>query len=245
MINEFKNKNILITGGSSGIGLNLAKFFIQKGANIITVSRSKKIALSKNKKLNHISFDLTHFHKYDLLFKNIVKKFGPINYFIHAAGVHSIKPIKFVTSKDVDRTLNINLKSAILISKYFSNKDFFKRPCSVLFIASVMGVVGSPGLTIYSASKSALIGFTKSLSAELASQKIRINCLSPGIVKSPMYKEYTKQLTREMNNKIIESHPLGLGNFNDINNSVNFLLSNDSRWITGHNLIIDGGYSTI
>ena len=60
-----------------------------------------------------------------------------------------------------------------------------------------------------------------------------------------MYKEYTKQLTREMNNKIIESHPLGLGNFNDINNSVNFLLSNDSRWITGHNLIIDGGYSAI
>ena len=73
------------------------------------------------------------------------------------------------------------------------------RPSSVLFISSVMGVVGSPGLSIYSATKSALIGFAKSLSAELANQKIRVNCLSPGIVKSPLYNEYSKQLTKEMN----------------------------------------------
>jgi NAD(P)-dependent dehydrogenase (short-subunit alcohol dehydrogenase family) len=245
MINEFKNKNILITGGSSGIGLNIAKYFLNKGANIITISRRKKISLPKSKKMKHISFDLTHFSKYDFLFKKIKKEFGPIDYFIHAAGIHFIKPIRFTTIKDIDQALNINLKSAILISKYFLNKELFNRPCSVLFIASVMGVVGSPGLSIYSATKSALIGFAKSLSAELANQKIRVNCLSPGIVKSPLYNEYSKQLTKEMNDKIIASHPLGLGNFDDINSSVNFLLSNESRWITGHNLVIDGGYSTV
>ena len=106
-----------------------------------------------------------------------------------------------------------------------------------------MGVVGSSGLSIYSASKSGLVGFSKSLSLELAKQKIRVNCISPGIVKSPLYNEYSKQLTLEMNKKIVESHPLGLGSFTDINNSVRFLLSNESKWITGHNLIIDGGYS--
>jgi NAD(P)-dependent dehydrogenase (short-subunit alcohol dehydrogenase family) len=245
MNNEFKNKNILITGGSAGIGLNLAKYFLQQGANIITISRRKKISLSKSKKIKHISFDLTNFNKYDFLFKKIKNEFGLIDHFVHAAGIHFIKPIRFTTPKDIDKSFNINLKPAMLISKYFLDKDFFNRPCSVVFIASVMGVVGSPGLSIYSASKSGLIGFAKSLSAELASQKIRVNCLSPGIVKSPLYNEYSKQLTKEMNNKIIENHPLGLGNFNDINSSVNFLLSNQSRWITGHNLVIDGGYSTV
>ena len=98
-------------------------------------------------------------------------------------------------------------------------------------------------MSIYSASKSGLIGFAKSLSLEMSKQGIRINCLSPGIVKSPLYKEYSKQLTNEMIKKIVESHPLGLGSFNDVNNAVCFLLGSESKWMTGHNLIIDGGYS--
>ena len=245
MISEFKNKVILITGASSGLGLNLSKYFLNKGAKIISVSRRKTNLISKNKKLKHISFDLTNFRKYDTLFKKIPTLFGPIDYFIHAAGVHFIKPIRFVNVKDIDYALNINLKSPILISKYLLNNEIFNRPCVVVFIASIMGVVGSSGLSIYSASKSGLVGFSKSLSLELAKQKIRVNCISPGIVKSPLYNEYSKQLTLEMNKKIVESHPLGLGSFTDINNSVRFLLSNESKWITGHNLIIDGGYSVL
>ena len=171
--------------------------------------------------------------------------FGSIDYFVHAAGVHFIKPIKFINEKDINLAININLKSPILISKYLTNNKIFSRPCSVVFIASVMGVVGSSGLSLYTASKAGLIGLTKSLSLEFAKQKIRINCISPGIVNSPLYKDYSKQLTTEMNKKIVESHPLGLGTFKDINNSVRFLLSNESRWITGHNLIIDGGYSVL
>jgi len=245
MNDEFKNKVFLITGASSGIGLNLAKYFLKKEAKVISISRRKKNLINNTKKFKHISFDLTNFKNYDILFKKISNSFGPIDYFVHAAGIHFIKLISFINEEDIDRSLNINLKSPMLISKYFLNKEVFNRPCSVVFIASVMGVVGSSGLSVYSASKSGLIGFTKSLSAEVSKQKIRVNCLSPGIVESPLYKEYSKQLTKEMNKKIVENHPLGLGNFVDINNSVKFLLSKESRWITGHNLIIDGGYSVI
>ena len=78
---------------------------------------------------------------------------------------------------------------------------------------------------------------------ELSKYKIRVNCISPGVIKSPLFENYSKQVTSDMSKKVIESHPLGIGTFNDINFSVKFLLSNDSKWITGHNLIIDGGYS--
>ena len=243
MKNQFKNKVILITGASSGLGYNLAKFFLSKDAKIIGISRRKPSLITKNNKFKHISFDLNNSKKYDVLFKKVSRLSGPIDYFIHAAGIHFIKPIRFINDKDIDKALNINLKSPILISKYFLNKEIFNKPLSVVFIASVMGVVGSSGLSVYSASKSGLIGFTKSSSLEMSKQGIRINCLSPGIVKSPLYKDYSKQLTDEMNKKIIENHPLGLGSFNDINNSVCFLLGDESKWITGHNLIVDGGYS--
>ena len=245
MNNEFNNKVILITGASSGLGFNLAKFFLNKGAKIVSISRRKKNLITKNNKLKNISFDLTNFKNYEALFKKIPNLFGSIDYFIHAAGVHFIKPIRFISSRDIDKALSINLKSPILISKYFQDKKIFKRPCSVVFIASVMAIVGSSGLSIYSASKSGLVGFTKSLSIELSKQMIRVNCISPGIVKSPLYRDYSKQLTDEMNKKIVENHPLGLGTFSDVNNSICFLLSSESKWITGHNLIIDGGYSVL
>ena len=241
MINEFKNKTILITGGSSGIGLNLINFFLKQNAKIINVSRRKPAI--KNKNLKHLDFDLTNFKKYDSLMRKIPKMFGLVDYFIHAAGIHLIKPIRIIGEADIDRTIAINLKSPILLSKYFLNKEIFNKPSSIVLISSVMGVVGSSGQSIYSASKAGLIGFTKSLSVELSKYKIRVNCISPGVIKSPLFENYSKQVTSDMSKKVIESHPLGIGTFNDINFSVKFLLSNDSKWITGHNLIIDGGYS--
>ena len=115
MNNEFNNKVILITGASSGLGFNLAKFFLNKGAKIVSISRRKKNLVTKNNKLKHISFDLTNFKNYEVLFKKIPNLFGPIDYFIHAAGVHFIKPIRFISSRDIDKALSINLKSPILI----------------------------------------------------------------------------------------------------------------------------------
>ena len=245
MKNEFKNKKVLITGGTSGLGLNLAKFFLNEGAKVITVSRRKKSLITKKSYIKHISFNLSNFSKYDILFKKIPKLFGKIDYFIHAAGVHFIKPIRFTERNDIDKAFDINLKSPILISKYFLDKEIFNRPCSVVLISSVMGVVGSSGLSVYSATKSGLIGFSKSLSLELVRQKIRVNCVSPGIIKSPLYDNYSKELTSEMNKKIVENHPLGLGSYADVNNAVRFLLSAESKWVTGQNIIIDGGYSVL
>ena len=177
------------------------------------------------------------------MFKKIPKAFGPIDFFVHAAGIQFIKPIKIVTSEDINRILDINLKSPIFISRYLSNKKIFKRPCSVVFISSIMGVVGSPGQSLYSSSKSGIIGLTKSLSLELSKSNIRVNCVSPGVIKSPLFDNYLKQVTSDMKKKVIENHPLGIGSFKDINMVIKFLLSNESKWITGQNIIVDGGYT--
>ena len=125
MINEFKNKTILITGGSSGIGLNLINFFLKQNAKIINVSRRRPAI--KNKNLKHLDFDLTNFKKYDFLIKKIPKMFGLVDYFIHAAGVHFIKPIRIISDTDIDRTIDINLKAPILFSKYVITEMKKKR----------------------------------------------------------------------------------------------------------------------
>ena len=235
-------KMILITGGSSGIGMNLIKFFLKKNFKVINISRSKpKI---NNKNLTNIEFDLTRFNEYDRLFKDIYKNAKRINCFIHSAGVHDLKPISLFNETAISKSLDINLKTPILMTKYLSQKKFIKLD-SIVFISSVMGVVGAPGQSVYSATKSGLIGLTRSLASELSKIKIKVNCVSPGVIKeSRLFKQYSSKITKETIEKVKQSHPLGLGTFKDVNNAVNFLISENSEWFTGQNFILDGGYST-
>ncbi len=236
-------KKMLITGGSSGIGFNLIKYFLNKNFKVINISRS--LPKLKHKNLISFEFDLTKFSKYDQLFKSIYNKTKTINCFIHSAGVHDLKPIGLFDEKNISRSLDINLKSPILMSKYLSQRKKFKNLNSIVFISSVMGVVGAPGQSVYSATKSGLIGFTRSLAMELSKNKIKVNCLSPGVIQeSRLFKQYASYVTKETIKKVKESHPLGLGTFNDINHAVNFLISENSEWFTGQNFILDGGYSS-
>ena len=107
-----------------------------------------------------------------------------------------------------------------------------------------MGVKGAKGQTIYSASKGGLISFVKSLAMELSSSNIRVNCISPGVIKSPMLDRYKKTINLESFNDVVNSHPIGIGSLSDVSNLINFLFSSDSKWITGQNIIIDGGFSS-
>ena len=178
-------KMILITGGSSGIGMNLIKFFLKKNFKVINISRSKpKI---NNKNLTNIEFDLTRFNEYDRLFKDIYKNAKRINCFIHSAGVHDLKPISLFNETAISKSLDINLKAPILMTKYLSQKKKFIKLDSIVFISSVMGVVGAPGQSVYSATKSGLIGLTRSLASELSKIKIKVNCVSPGVIKKADY----------------------------------------------------------
>ena len=114
-----EKNNILITGVSSGIGLELLKSSLKKNFNVIGISRKKPKILSSAKRFKHIKFDLNNFAEYDRVFGQIYQHFGKINYFVHAAGVHDLLPINLINEKSYEKIMNINLKSPTLISKFF------------------------------------------------------------------------------------------------------------------------------
>ena len=132
----------------------------------------------------------------------------------------------------------IELARTIIKKKYISSVG-----ASLVYIASVMGINGQPGKTAYSASKGALIAAVRSMALELAPNNIRVNAVSPGVVDTPMSQKLFSEIPQAAQQAVISMHPLGIGRPDDIAQACLFLLSDASRWITGTNLIIDGGYS--
>lgn len=233
--------NTLIIGSSSGIGLFSCKYLLKKGHNVIGVSR--KITKIKSKKFQHISFDLNNFDEYEMLFQKIHAKFGKIDNILFSAGLQFIMPISIISKQHIEKILNINLKSPLLFSKFISNKKYFKRPGSAVFISSAIATKPSAGQSIYSSSKSGINNLVKTLALEVSKYKITVNSISPGMIKSPMLSRYSKYITRDFLEKIIDQHPLGFGKFEDVANAIEFLFNKKSKWITGINLIVDGGYN--
>jgi NAD(P)-dependent dehydrogenase (short-subunit alcohol dehydrogenase family) len=127
--------------------------------------------------------------------------------------------------------------------RLFSKKKYSNDGASVIFFSSVMGILGQQGKIGYCSSKSAILGLTKSSALELAKRKIRVNAVLPGVVNTPITQKLFSQLEQINIDSIIAMHPLGIGEVEDIVPVVEFLLSDGSRWLTGQNIIIDGGYS--
>ena len=246
---DLNNKNIIITGASSGIGRQCAITFSKFGANIILIARNKeKLEQTFNKlnKENHITFaqDLTEYDKLEEIVATAVKKIGRISGFVHSAGIEMILPLKGMQPSYYEKMFAINVIAGFEIAKIISKKKYLdEKGASFVFISSIMGILGQPGRIGYCSSKGALISGIKAMALELAKKNIRVNCVLPGVVKTEMSNEMFKRLSEESKKEIIDMHPLGLGIPEDIANTSAFLLSNASRWMTGSNLIVDGGYS--
>jgi NAD(P)-dependent dehydrogenase (short-subunit alcohol dehydrogenase family) len=247
---ELQQKTVLITGASSGIGRQCAITFSRLGAKLILLGRDERRLsetinfLSKDKHHVYYIVDIADFQKLEATIKKAIDRDGKISGFIHSAGVESTVPINFLRPKVYERMFAINVISAFEIIRILSSKNCLPETgASYVLMASVMGLLGQPGKTAYCSSKAALINGSKALALELAKRAIRVNCLSPGIVETEMTLQMFQDLPKESVNKIKEMHPLGFGNPNDIANLAAFLISDLSRWITGSNLIIDGGYS--
>ncbi len=246
---DLQAKNILITGASSGIGRTCAILASKHGATVNLIGRNKDRLLDTFQQLdkgNHqfYIFDVTNFNDIENLVDGIVSKTGKINGFIHSAGVEATIPIQAMNIEKYQNIYSVNVIAAFEIARILSKKKYAnENGGSYVFISSVMGLVGQKGKVAYCSSKSALIGGSKALALELAIKKIRINCILPGLVKTEMTNAMLASLPENSVNEIIKKHPLGIGEPEDIANASLFLLSDGSKWITGTNLIIDGGYT--
>ena len=177
--------------------------------------------------------------------KDVVSKVGKINGLVNCAGISSVTPLKLITDEMLDRFFHTNVYSAINLSKEVTRMGNYDKDggCSIIFFASIMGLVGDKCKTLYSATKGALIAAARSMACELAKNKIRVNVVSPGAIETPINKNLPHMADPELRKELEEKHLLGLGECSDISNACIYLLSDAARWVTGQNLIVDGGYT--
>ena len=246
---SLSNKTILITGASSGIGRSCAVQCSKMGASLLLMGRNvdelnRTVSeLQPGTKVEMIVADFSKMVDLELVIAEKILTIGKIAGFIHCAGVEKTLPLKKQTSEVFQSIFDINVFAGFELAKIISLKKYKAEKASFVFIASVAGMVGESGKTIYSASKGAVISGARSMSMELARSDIRVNSISPAMVKTPILEKMFDGIGEEATQNIIKKHPLGIGEPEDVANACVFLLSDAARWITGTNLVVDGGYT--
>jgi 3-oxoacyl-[acyl-carrier protein] reductase len=245
---DLTGKTILVTGASSGIGRETAIVLSKLGARVLLVARNEERLLQTKETLagtDHFaeSFDLTILDGIPDWLSQLVQRVGKLDGLVHSAGIHVTQPARFLRDKDIRSIMEINVYAAMILAGAFQSKRVSQPNSSIVFLSSVMGVVGQPGVSAYAATKGAIIALTKSLALEIARNRIRVNCVVPAQVQTEMALSLESSLTETQIKRIEEMHPLGLGQPRDVALSIAFLLSDASSWITGSALTVDGGYT--
>jgi NAD(P)-dependent dehydrogenase (short-subunit alcohol dehydrogenase family) len=248
MIN-LEGKRILVTGASSGIGKAFSVQAASLGASLILWGRNteklKETLISlKGSGHEYHAFDITDYSLAEYNITQSVANGRKINGFVHSAGIEKTTPLKASTPQVFKEMFEVNVFAAFEVARILSRKSIADPAgASFIFLSSVKGKLGDPGKVAYCSSKSALLAGVRAMALELAGKKIRCNCVLPGIVNTPMTEKLFESVPPEARQKIIDSHPLGLGSPEDVSNLICFLISDQARWITGSEYIIDGGYS--
>lgn len=242
-----ENKKILITGATSGIGLALCEYLLKNNCTVLAIGRDQSkiqnlIDLYDSSFLNFVSLDLVSFKEYNIIFDDALNG-QKLDGFAHCAGTEETFPLSLYNPENIHRLFNINVFAGIELLRYFAKKKYSNDNSSVVFLSSVMGELGQPGKIGYCSTKAAILGVVKAASLELAKRKFRVNAISPGVVNTPMTQKLFSQIDEDNITRIKDMHPLGIGEVEDVVPIIAFLLSNNSRWITGQNFKIDGGYS--
>jgi NAD(P)-dependent dehydrogenase (short-subunit alcohol dehydrogenase family) len=241
---SLKDKNILITGASSGIGKATAILFSELGANVIITARNQEKLDETYKALNpsihhlKINADLTQVND----IKSLVKLLPAIDGIVHCCGKVMPVPVKFIKESQLQDVFSVNYFSAVnLISELLMQKKI-NNNSSIAFISSVSTLHAYFGGAPYISSKAALEGYAKTLALELAPKKIRVNVLQPALVRTAIFDStINAAIDTEKMNELVNSYPLGIGEPIDVANALAFFMSDASKWITGSSLKMDGG----
>lgn len=247
---SLRDKKIVITGASSGIGRQCAIDCSAMGASVVLIGRNEERLEETRQKLcgsDHLvlPFDLSQTDSIKETVSAIVEKRGKIDGFIHSAGIEKTVPVKFLQPSVYEEIFKTNALSAFEFIRQFGNIKNFNKGGSIVMISSITSVIARGGVAAYAASKGAMNSAMRVMAVEFAPKGIRVNCISPGTIMTPMMSEYMATLSDEEKANRLNGFPLGLGQPNDISNACIYLLSDASRWVTGQNLIVDGGYTVL
>ena len=248
-MNLLKNKSVIITGGSRGIGKAIAEKFAQNGANIvITCIKMSDEALDLVKNLESLGVkakayesDASDFESAIKLAENVFNDFGSIDVLVNNAGITKDNLLLRMSEEDFNDVMKVNMNSVFNNTKAVLRQMLKQKNGSIINLSSVVGVKGNAGQSNYSSSKAAIIGFTKSVALELGSRNIRCNAIAPGFIETEM----TKALQQDQINEWAESIPLKRsGKPEDVANTSLFLASDMSSYITGQVMNVCGGMLT-
>lgn len=240
MIN-FKNKNILITGASGGIGTALVKKFVSLGANVLgSGTKTEKLELIKKQypNIKVKKFDINNHSEIEEFMDSVSLELGGLDVLINNAGINIDNLSIRMKVEEWKRVIDVNLTSTFLLSKYAIKKMLKNKFGRIVNITSVVGHVGNLGQANYSASKAGIIGMSKSLAIEYAKKNITINCVSPGFIVSDMTMGIADKVKLYLTSRI----PMGkFGTGEDVSNCVAFLSSEQASYVTGETMHVNGG----
>ena len=243
---ELSNKVAVITGASGGIGMSIVKKMKQCGAKLIISGTRQNVLNNLASELgNDVKTIITDLNNKDdvlNLAKEAEASFGHIDILINNAGITADNLFLRMKDDEWDRVINVNLSAPMRLTRQVIKGMLKRRYGRVIFISSVVGYSGNAGQSNYAASKSALVGFTKSIALEVASRGITCNLIAPGFISTPM----TDKLSDDQKKNIVENIPVNrLGKVDDISNGCVYLASDEAGFITGTTLHINGGMSMI
>ncbi|HOY33355.1 MAG TPA: SDR family oxidoreductase [Bacteroidales bacterium] len=241
-------KMILVTGASSGIGQQTAVSISKMGGTLLLTGRNEKrladtFAMLEGDGHQMIVADLLDEKKRN----ELVEQMPQLNGMAYCAGILQPFPVKFITQKQIDEMLSVNFDAPVLLTGSLLKQKKFPDKASLVFISSISSSLRPYfGGALYTASKAALEAFSRAVAIEHARQGIRSNCILPAIIKTPIFNEYMGSVASHENVENYEKkYPLGFGEPVDVANAAVYLLSDAAKWVTGTNMILDGGLMVV
>ena len=246
---QLRDKRALITGGTAGIGKAIAAQYVLSGAHVAifgtneeraraTVAELEALRVDPAQKICFSLVDVASTQEVERAIQELMVQWGGIDILVNNAGITRDGLLMRMSEEDWDRVIDVNLKSVYNTCRVVTRPMMKARSGVIINVSSVVGLTGNAGQTNYAASKSGVIGFTKSLAKELASRGVRVNCIAPGYIQTNM----TEGLSESIKNDILARIPLNrLGTGADIARVALFLGSEDSGYMTGQVLAVDGG----
>lgn len=241
---RLKDKVAVVTGGSSGIGEDTVRLFVQEGAKVVISDVNDEKGESLAEELGEAAIyqhaDVAKEDDVEALIKKAVDHFGKLDILFSNAGIGSLSPADELSAEDWKKVLGINLDGVFFGAKHAVKAMKESGGGSIINTASILGHVGQAQTGPYSASKGAVVNFTRTLGIEYAQDNIRVNAVCPGYIETPLL----DQLEDEMRQQLINLHPIGrLGRSEEVAKAVLFLASDDASFVTGTSLLVDGGYT--